>query len=345
MTATEILANAGLILGLQVVPVIVGYRAKVAGIARESWGRPLARFIIIVIETAISLVAAWRLDIDWSVMGRLLPIAALFGLCMTAVGWALSRILFAGAAERGGVLLATAISNFGFTMAGFVCLLIGGNEEGRNAVSIHSIYIAPLGVLIFLLWFPLARAYGIAAARAVAQTAHPAAPTPPPPSRWELVGHSLRGLIEPTSLPMYSMVVGVALHEFGVAWPSACDPILDGLVYADVVLSMFCVGITLQLGSLFQFRAATIALMAAKYLIAPVIGIGLAWNFGIRGTPLLVVAVCSSVPAGLFSTFAASIYGLNRNLTNAILILTTGFYLVVVLPLLFWLLPYLTALP
>lgn len=307
-----------LFMGVQILPLLLGYRLKVIGVASESWGKPLSRFIIIVMNTAVVLMGAWGLNIVWADQGRMFAIGVIFGLCMTVVGLLMSRFHTQDRTTKGGYIVATPISNFGFTMAGFVSYML----FGQVGISIQSVYIFPLVLLIYLFWFPMSRFYGSSG------------------GEMSLIKSTLLALVSANSLPILGTLAGVALHAAGSDLPEALAAyVLPVCVYFGTMLSMFTIGVTLQPQSVGQYLPQNVSVAISKFLLAPAIGWGLCWVFGIEGLNRAVVLVCSSAPVGLFSSFAASIFGLNRNLTNSLFIVNTALYLLAVLPLLFWLLP------
>lgn len=309
-----------LFLGVQILPLLLGYRLKVVGRAQESWGKPLSLFIIIVMNTAVVLMGAWRLEIHWNEMLRALLVCLLFGLTMTGVAQLMCRIHPHDRPSRGGYIMTIVNSNFGFTMAGFVSYMLY-KEDG---ISFQTIYIFPIVMLLYLFWFPLAQTYG--------ETTR----------KIGIVRTVLMAMISPNSLPILGTIVGVVLHACGIPMPAFLEQVaLPVCVYLGTMLSMFTIGITLQPHSLGDYLPENLSVALTKFLIAPVLGGGLAWSFGIRGQSLAVIVICSTVPVGIFSNFAASIFGLNRNLTNSLFIINTALYLTVILPLLFWLLPVL----
>ncbi|MGH7143952.1 MAG: AEC family transporter [Planctomycetota bacterium] len=309
-----------LLLLVEAAPLAAGYALKARGLARESWGRPLSRFIIIFINTSVVLMAAWALQVDWGNVARLLVIGFIFGLSMTAVGKLMSRLHRTDdRADEGAYIIATPISNFGFTMAGFVAFML----YGRAGISQQTVYIYPLVLLIYLFWFPLARSYGSINVRV------------------PVVKSILMALTDWTSLPILGTAAGLGLHAAGWALPEALGTyVLPVFVYGGTMLSMFTIGVTFQPHSVRRYLPQNASIAVSKFLIAPALGLSLAMALHVTGISRAVVLICSSAPVGLFSSFAASIFGLNRNMTNALFIVNTTLYLAVVLPLLFWLLPH-----
>ncbi|HHN46211.1 MAG TPA: hypothetical protein ENN09_02110, partial [Planctomycetes bacterium] len=104
--------------------------------------------------------------------------------------------------------------------------------------------------------------------------------------------------------------------------------------------STFTVGVTLQVGSVGAFRSENASMAAMKFVIGPVVGYVLAKALGATQMQTQVAVILSSVPVGLFASFAASMFGLNRNLANSLFVVNTAVYLAAVLPMLVWLLPF-----
>jgi len=253
----------------------------------------------------------------------MLPIVAvLFGAGITLSGVGLARLHARHTApDRGAYIVASAISNYGFTLGGFVCLLFC--RDGQKALSMQTIFIFPLVAYIYLLWFPIGRYYGTMQKNV----------TP--------LQSFLTAFRDITTLPLAGTLAGLAINFSGAAQPEFFAPVKWVLVYVGTAASTFCIGVTLRPRSIGTYKRENASVSITKFLVAPLLGYGLARLFGIDGTAQQVIVILCSVPVGLFSSFAASLFGLNRDLTNSLFLVNTVLFLLVILPLLVLLLPYL----
>ena len=320
------LTRALILVAIQVVPLGVGWATKERGIARKAWARPLSRFVIYFFNTGVCFLAAWYLPRDFGALAvvRLVAISVLFGGCITVAGMLMGRLHRHSGRERGVYIIGSALSNYGFTLGGFICYIFF-RERG---LSLQTIYILPLVAYIYLVWFPIGRYYGDEV-----ETVGPLA-------------SFVAAFSEITSLPLAGAFVGLALNRgLGVAPPdlpawagTALSWTTALLVYAGTITSMFCIGITLELGSVLKYRAENASICVTKFLVGPVIGYALATLLGASGIERQVVVILSCVPVGIFTSFAANLFGLNRDLANSLFVVNTAVFLVAVLPVLVWLL-------
>ena len=314
--------RALVVIAVQVIPLLVGLVLMRRGIARKEWGKPLSRFIIYFFNTGVATMSPLYLPREAD-MGRLLAISVLFCGAVTVAGAAMSRLHRGHAGrERGSYIIGSALSNYGFTMAGFVCNIF----YGKPALAMQSIFLLPVVFYIFMVWFSIGRYYG--------DEVGDVGP----------LGSFLMIFKDVTSLPLAGIITGVVVNRVVGVSPQDMEclkPVLDVLVYAGTIASMFCIGITLDLSSVFSYNWENVTVAVTKFVFGPALGFVLATLFGLSGIDRYVVVILTSVPVGLFTSFAANIFGLNRDLANSLFIVNTAVYLFVVCPVLVAVLRYL----
>ena len=311
------LEKGAVLILVQVAPLVIGYVLKEKGLAREDWGRPISRFVIWFFNTAVSVLAAWVLP-RTTEMAKLPLIAMLFGTAITFTALAMARLHPRHTRpDRGAYIVASTISNYGFTLGGFICLIF----LGETALAMSVVYIFPLVAFIYLVWFPIARYYGTYSGKTT------------------LAQSFFMAFSDITTLPLLGTLVGLGLNFAGVGRPEFLGPTNVVLVYTGTATSMFTIGVTLQLGSVGGYKLENLSVSLTKFIIGPLLGYGIAKLFGAGQLQTQVVVILSSVPVGLFASFAASIFGLNRNLGNSLFVINTAAYLTIILPLIVWLLP------
>jgi len=319
-----------IVIAVQVIPLVVGQLAMRRGLARKEWGKPLSRFIIYFFNTGVASMSPLYLPHEVG-MVKLLAISVLFCGGITFAGVAMSRVHRSHTGpERGAYIIGSALSNYGFTMAGFVCYIF----FQEKALAMQTVFLFPVVCFIFMVWFSIGRYYGTEVKDV------------------GLAGSFLMIFKDVTSLPLAGIIVGIALNRWGGVGPSEVDSlktflrvnprlILKVLVYAGTMASMFCIGITLDLGSVLGFNRENLSIAVVKFVAGPVIGYGLATLFGATGMERQVVVILSCVPVGLFTSFAANLFGLNRDLANSLFVVNTAAFLFVIFPILVLVLPHL----
>jgi len=257
-------------------------------------------------------------------MLKLPAIAALFAVAITFISIAMARLHPSHThPDRGAYTMGSCISNYGFTLGGFVCLIF----FGETALAMQTVYIFPLVVFIYLVWFPIARYYGDGGEKV----------TP--------LRSFLMAFTDITTLPLAGTVVGLALKYFSqdytfLARPAFLEYVNKTLVWTGTAASMFTIGITLNLSSVGKYLKENVSVSVTKFLLGPLAGYALAKLFHADPMQVKVTVILTSVPVGLFASFASSIFGLNRNLANSLFVVNTGAYLVIILPILAILMPY-----
>jgi malonate transporter and related proteins len=100
-------------------------------------------------------------------------------------------------------------------------------------------------------------------------------------------------------------VIGIALNMAHVPLPDALFGFATMLGRASVALGLLLVGAGLEVRSLGRVDPATLLAVFMKLALMPVCAIALGKAFGLAGTDLAVVAVCSAVPSATSSYLLA----------------------------------------
>jgi len=94
-----------------------------------------------------------------------------------------------------------------------------------------------------------------------------------------------------------SVLLGIAINFAGIPVPQIAISFGEILGHAALALGLLAVGAGLQLDKLWRPNRAVIATVVLKLAVMPSTAIGLALWYGLSGTPLVVVAIASSVPS------------------------------------------------
>lgn len=156
----------------------------------------------------------------------------------------------------------------------FVALAVAGNLFGDEGLALTSVamlaMIPPLNVVN------------------VAVLAHFASPGP---TRWGAVALTI--LRNPF---IWSCVVGVLLNVTQAPVPKVVVTFLDTLGRSSLALGLMVVGAGLHLEGILRPRPAAWLATAFKLALMPIFAVTLGLIFGLKGTGLVVVAICASVP-------------------------------------------------
>jgi malonate transporter len=95
---------------------------------------------------------------------------------------------------------------------------------------------------------------------------------------------------------IWACVIGIVVNVTHLPLPKIWHDVADALGRSSLGIGLLVTGAGLQLGGLFRPSLAASVAVFLKLVLMPVLGIALALWFGISGSSLVIVAVCSAVP-------------------------------------------------
>lgn len=296
------------LLALTVLPVAAGIVLRRAGVPRKG-SKFLFSVALFGCQTVIVVLAVWTARLAGTAFA--LPFLTLAGWFATAlVARLTSGRMRHGPRQRGAFICAMCMSNHGYTLLGIVALMLFG-QEGLSQATYAQIFIVPFLVLFC---FPLGRFYGRGEGKMpVAEVIR-------------------RSALDPRSIPVVAMGVGLALNLSGAERPGWCAAVLPYLVYVGTISSGLAIGLLFRGLSLGRFWRENLFSFAYRASVYPLVYAGLALAFGLGGLDARILILFGLVPPALFSNLVADFFGLDTGLTNSLFIVGTALFLVVVLP-------------
>ncbi|MGE0565765.1 MAG: AEC family transporter [Pseudolabrys sp.] len=122
---------------------------------------------------------------------------------------------------------------------------------------------------------------------------------------------------------IWSCAAGIALNVLGLPLTGPIHVFADALGRASLAIGLLLTGAGLAIEGLLRPAAANIIATALKLVLMPAMALGLAMIFGLSGTALAVVGVCSSVPTASNAYVLARQMGGHAGLMSEILTLQT----------------------
>ena len=273
-------------------------------------------FDIVLPHSAVVLLSSWNVQARVELI--LLPLIGLtIAIVNTGLGRLVGGMLSLTKRRLGAFILTSSMSNVGYTMGGLVCFLFLGEE----ALGEQVVYMAYFAFYLVLGIYSVGRYYGESTEKGFFRA---------------LVG----SFWDVRSMPLLVLAVGLTLNLSGIERPGYLAPVNKIFVICATVISMTAVGMTLELGALRGCLRECFVLGAQKFLWTPILGLALVWLFGLQGLERKVVFILSTMPAAIFSSVMSELFKLDTDLANSAFLTTTAFFLVVVLPVLALLLPY-----
>jgi predicted permease len=261
-------------------------------------------------QMSITLSSLWIARIDRS--SATMPLLAGSGWLLTAgVAWLISVWLGHGRPQRGAFIATMCQSNNGFTLLGFVALVLF--EEAGLAQAVYTQSLNNPYLLLFC--FPLARLYSSTA-----------------------TGHSLRQIVldnlkdTRVLLPLAIIAAGLLLNLGGVPRPQALGSMVRPLIYVGTACSGIAVGLLYRGARLERYWRENLVSFGYRSTLYPLYYAGLAWVFGLGALDARILILYGLVPSGLLANFLAVSFELDTDLTSSIFVVSTVTFLLLVLP-------------
>jgi malonate transporter and related proteins len=156
----------------------------------------------------------------------------------------------------------------------YVALAVSSNLFGHTGLALASVAMVAI--------IPLVNVFSVSV------LAHYAAPEK----------QSLRAIVMTvlTNPLIWACAIGLAVNVTHLPLPQVWHDVAEALGRSSLGIGLLVTGAGLQLAGMFRpSLAATIAVFL-KLILMPVLGVALALWFGISGSSLVIVAVCSAVP-------------------------------------------------
>lgn len=313
---TELLFPYLIVVGWVLGPVLFGAIWSRLGAPRSA-GRHLFNFAFYGCQTFITLCSLWIARIDrTSVM---MPVLSTSGWLLTAgVAWIVS-VWFRHPPERRGAFIATmSQSNNGFTLLGFVALVLFG-ELGLAQATYSQAFNAPY---LLLFCFPIARIFSNANHG----------------GRKSLRRVLLENLTDPrVFLPLTTLSIGLGLNLGAVERPAILSDIVRPLIYVGTASSGVAVGLLYRGALLKRYWRENAFSFAYRSTLYPLYYAGLAWLFGLDPLDARILILYGLVPSALLANYLADSFGLDTELTSSVFVVSTVLFMLGVLPAYAWL--------
>lgn len=285
----------------------------------DKWRLRAQTFAIFVLLPLAAMLSLWGLPKpDANLL--LLP---LLGLLTYTVGGGLAlffaRIFALSRIQTGAFYCCGTFNNIG-AIGSLVCLIF----LGENSIALVALFRILEEIYYFGLSFPIARKFA------------------------DKNMYGEKGVLNKNFIPILILLVcglalGIILNMCHVERPQICGLLASISVLSATIIFLFTIGLTLRLSSVRTYLKLSLLLCLIKFCLAPLIIVSIAFLIGIEtfdnGLALKVVAILSSMPVAMTALAPAAIFRLDLDLANSCWLISTA-ALLVVLPFLFYILPY-----
>ncbi len=295
------------------IPLVAGFMWRKRRNVSPETPRRIFWISLLGFETPIYTFLGWGLSLNRELM--FLP---LIGIIIAGTGL---LALFAAGKKWGydrqslGTLAACgALSNQGYFLGGYLCLLL----VGERGLALAVLFIFYWNFFIYGFLFPIAR-WSSGEAEHI---------TFEPISAFRQLITDLR------AVPLPGFLLGISLNYYGITRPEWIRIYLKFAPPVSSILVLLGVGLTIQASALRSHPKMVAAVSGVKFLLMPAAGIGLALLLGLDRESLTVVAIESACPTAVFSVVISTLFAMNAELAATLLVWTTAVFLAVVCPLL-----------
>jgi len=125
-----------------------------------------------------------------------------------------------------------------------------------------------------------------------------------------------------------SIALGLILNRSGIARPEFYAAVNTVFIPLAALLLLISIGMAMRFSSVKTFFPPGLILAMIKFILVPVIIVGLGYVFGLNkidnGLPLKVVLILSSMPVGFIAMVPPTIYQLDIDLANSCWLITNA---------------------
>jgi hypothetical protein len=276
----------------------------------------LARRIVLVnlcmFDPIIILWTVWGLAISKELV--YLPIS---GLCIVMIGFFaghfLAMILNLSQKAHGTFVITSSLSNHGFTLGGYICYLLLG-EQGLALSYIFLLYFV---FYLFLFIFPYARWIQ-------ASQEHI--------SSKQLI---ISSLINVRNIPLYTTIFAIFLNKCHVMRP-AIDMPVECFLLTSISIYYFSLGLTYSVTHQISYKKHHLALICVKFIISPLIALFLTCLLPLDTSMQSVVIIESFMPVAILAVVVAIIFDMDTRMASNLFVWNTILFLIFVFPLIYF---------
>jgi predicted permease len=301
---------------LIVLSLAAGYLCRRRRVLPPALAPQISRTGLTFLSPVVTFLVMWALEpVGWGAAALPL-ICVLCILLMWPPAAALGRRLFSDPASQAPWAICAMFSNQGTTYGTFLCYI----ALGAQGAALATIFVLPFMPTLYLLGFFLAGRY-----------------TGRVTSPWHALAHTFRHGYSRN--PLVGVALGLLMHLAIPHLPHLGHHAIDVLVPLDTAIQLFAIGLTLRFCVIGAYLRPVVIIHALKFLLTPLLGLGLATAFGLWGRAdnqmVKVVLIQCSTPVAILSLVIAQATRLNVDLANSLWI-TTNLFAAAWAPVVLW---------
>lgn len=297
--------------GIVIIPFITGFFLKSRISEKAAFSKRLVSLNIMIVDPLIVLWSIWGL----SIRGQLAALPAA-GVLLLALGFLFGKMLspllgFTGISRK-TFLISSSLANIGFTMGGFICYLIAG-EQGLGMAAIFASCFLPF---VFLVVFPYA-----------GRKDH---------SPVFALSYLRKQFINLQNMPLFAVFLALIMHALDISRPEKIFFPIDALIIISVIVYYFTLGINFNTRDLNFLKKEQLAMAAIKFVLVPAATGGVLMLVPLDPAIKKIILIQSFMPAAIYSVVTSILYDLDTEMASGIFVVNTILFIAAVLPVLFF---------
>lgn len=278
--------------------------------------------VLLAIIPITILGALWILRIDDLRIIALPGVGALHYILGGAMAIFAAGIMGLEKKQTGSLFCCGFFTNIG-SMGGLITYILLG-EEGYALVPVYKLFAE---IIYYTLGFPVAKFFSNESGEK------------------EPFGYIIKRVLKDKFLrvALIAIVMGGLLNFSGLQRPFFYRGLNSLLIPLGTFLMLLAIGMAMKFSSIRSFLKEAAVICMIKFILVPILLVAFAWVLGFggirEGLLLKVVVILSLMPSAFVSLIPPSIYDLDLDLANTCWLVTT-FAMVLVIPVLFFILPF-----
>jgi predicted permease len=267
--------------------------------------RALMRWLTKTCLPVISALSLWELRLTGPHLLWIPVVGAVISTLAFVPAFLFGRRLQLTRHQMGSYLGAAMFSNVGYSLGGFVCLVLFG-EQGLALAVLYMLY---LFFYMYGIGFPIARSLGSGKER----------------SLWR---NFVENMGDPVAfLPLVGAALGILLNISGIHRSHIFSGINQVIAPAATFVTMLAIGLQMKLEAPGEHKGAVVRMLGIKFVYSPLIGVTMALILGFSDLEMKVILVEAFMPSAITVLVMAMLFDLDQRLANFCWIYTTlGFF-------------------
>jgi predicted permease len=300
--------------------LVSGYLAGSRFGLPEHFAKKIMTAVLVCFNWLISLLVIWPMQLRRQLIW--LPIVGLALISViTAISAGIFYFLEPDRKSRLTLILAAGLSNTGYTGGAFVCYVL----FGIAGLAMANIYLLLSVPAFYLFYLPYLKVRELR-------------------SKDRTAALKLDFLLDFRMLAIPAMIVAIILNLADVKYPVFITRfyIIDILVCVASSLSFFAIGLRIKLSRLKNYISLYFLIAAIKFILTPAVALLIIALLTLAGQNLnnvvqRVIIILSATPSAVLMVTMSNVFDLDGPLASALWVITMAIFVVVVVPVLFFL--------